>query len=188
MKISKLLPAAGILAVCVSFASVRAQDNPAQAAAREALMKHMNEVQAPEPQTPPAAPTAPAATVEPAPAIPAEPAAAPAVEAVAPVAPAAIAEPVMAMPETNAVVEPVMAMPETNVVVAPVVMMPETNAVAAPPAAIVNSPGPIPIIAPPLPISMTKEQRLQTLLMLYKADQVTPEQYHTQRAAILAEP
>lgn len=184
MKISKLLPAAGILAVCVSFASVRAQDNPAQAAAREALMKHMNEVQAPEPQTPPA----PAAPVEPAPVVPAEPVAAPAVEAVAPVAPAAIAEPVMAMPETNVVVEPAVAMPETNAVVEPVVMMPETNAVAAPPAATVNSPGPIPIIAPPLPISMTKEQRLQALLMLYKADQITPEQYHKQRAAILAEP
>ena len=61
MKISKLLPAVGVIAFCVSFASVRAQDNPAQAAAREALMKQMNQVQAPEPQTPAAAPTAPEA-------------------------------------------------------------------------------------------------------------------------------
>ena len=58
MKISKLLAAVGVIAFCVSFASVRAQDNPAQAAAREALMKQMNQVQAPEPQTPAAAPAA----------------------------------------------------------------------------------------------------------------------------------
>lgn len=42
--------------------------------------------------------------------------------------------------------------------------------------------------APALPISGTKEQRLAVLLSLYKADALTPEQYHTQRAAILAEP
>jgi len=41
---------------------------------------------------------------------------------------------------------------------------------------------------PSLPISAEKEQRLQDLLVKYKADQITPEQYHTQRAAILAEP
>lgn len=41
---------------------------------------------------------------------------------------------------------------------------------------------------PPLPISADKEQRLQDLLVKYRADQITPEQYHTQRAAILAEP
>jgi hypothetical protein len=35
---------------------------------------------------------------------------------------------------------------------------------------------------------MTKEQQLETLLAQYKADQISPEQYHKQRAAILAEP
>jgi len=45
-----------------------------------------------------------------------------------------------------------------------------------------------PIVAPPLPISPAKEAQLQGLLEKYKADQITPEQYHTERAKILAEP
>lgn len=151
MKISKLLPAVGVLAFCVSFGSVRAQDNAAQSAARAALMKQMDQVQAPEPQSPPVAPFAPA--VAPKPAAPT-----PVVEPVAPVAP-----------------------------VAPMVVVVQTNVVVAPPGVLTNA-RPVPIVAPGLPVSMTKEQRLQALLMLYKADQVTPEQYHTRRAAILAEP
>lgn len=45
-----------------------------------------------------------------------------------------------------------------------------------------------PIEAPALPISMSKAAQLQALLAKYKADQITPEQYHKQRAAILAQP
>ena len=45
-----------------------------------------------------------------------------------------------------------------------------------------------PLESPPLPISADKEQRLQELLKKYKADQLTPEQYQTERAKILAEP
>ncbi len=45
-----------------------------------------------------------------------------------------------------------------------------------------------PIVPPPLPISATKEERLNALLEKYKADQITPDEYHLQRAAILAEP
>lgn len=45
-----------------------------------------------------------------------------------------------------------------------------------------------PITAPGLPISPAKEAQLQGLLERYKADQITPEQYHTERARILAEP
>ena len=157
MKISKLLSVVGALAFCVSIATLRAQDNPAQAAAREALMKHMSESQASETlQTPP-----PAATVPAAPAAPVEAApAAPTVEAAAPAA------------------------------TAPIVIVSETNAPAASAPAAVSStiPAPVPIVAPALPISMTKEARLQALLAKYKADQITPEQYHTQRAAIIAEP
>ncbi|HXI71934.1 MAG TPA: hypothetical protein VNN22_16380 [Verrucomicrobiae bacterium] len=149
MKIFKLVPAIGVFAFCVSFGSLRAQDNPAQAAAREALMKQMDQVQAPE--APPAASAA---------AKPAAPAAAPAIPETKPAAPAASAP-----------------------VAAPVMII--TN--PAPPATVTPS-GPVPIIAPALPISMTKEQRLQALLAKYKADQINPEEYHKQRAAILAEP
>jgi hypothetical protein len=43
--------------------------------------------------------------------------------------------------------------------------------------------------APPaLPLAASKEARLQTLLMKYQADQISPEEYHKQRAEILAEP
>jgi hypothetical protein len=45
-----------------------------------------------------------------------------------------------------------------------------------------------PLEGPPLPISSQKEQRLYELLQRYKADQVTPEQYQTERAKILAGP
>ncbi|MDR3457156.1 MAG: hypothetical protein P4N60_06890 [Verrucomicrobiae bacterium] len=58
---------------------------------------------------------------------------------------------------------------------------------AAPAAQTVIAPAPIGM-APPLPISMDKQQKLQELLAKYKADQVTPEEYQKQRAAILAEP
>jgi hypothetical protein len=37
-------------------------------------------------------------------------------------------------------------------------------------------------------VTQSKEARLQALLVSYKADKITPEEYHKQRAAILAEP
>lgn len=47
-----------------------------------------------------------------------------------------------------------------------------------------------PAVAPaqPAPAPLTKDQRLAILLQQYMADQITPAQYHTQRAAIIAEP
>jgi hypothetical protein len=50
--------------------------------------------------------------------------------------------------------------------------------------------GPIPqaLEAPPLPISADKETRLQELTKKYKAGDISPEQYHKERAKILAEP
>jgi hypothetical protein len=51
-----------------------------------------------------------------------------------------------------------------------------------------NLPGLAPIPGPPLPISMAKQQKLSDLLRQYQADEITPEQYHSERAKILAEP
>ncbi len=51
-----------------------------------------------------------------------------------------------------------------------------------------NSPAFPPLESPPVPLSADKQQRLDALLVKYKADQLTPEQYHQQRAKILAEP
>ena len=45
-----------------------------------------------------------------------------------------------------------------------------------------------PIAGPPLNISSAKQQRLAELLRRYQADEITPGQYHEQRAKILAEP
>jgi hypothetical protein len=45
-----------------------------------------------------------------------------------------------------------------------------------------------PIEAPPLPISEAKQAQLQSLLIQYKANVITPEQYQTARAKILADP
>ncbi len=45
-----------------------------------------------------------------------------------------------------------------------------------------------PIAAPALPIAASKEARLQALLEKYQSDQLSPEDYHKQRAAILAAP
>jgi len=45
-----------------------------------------------------------------------------------------------------------------------------------------------PIQSPTLPISGDKQQRLSELLQKYRNDEITPEQYHEQRAQILAQP
>jgi hypothetical protein len=60
--------------------------------------------------------------------------------------------------------------------------------VAAPVKAKAKGLTPEPMLAPPLPIALSKSEKLNCLLNLYKTDQVTPQQYHEQRAAILAEP
>lgn len=45
-----------------------------------------------------------------------------------------------------------------------------------------------PMAAPPTGVSSAKQQKLDQLLQLYRADQITPQEYHEQRAKILAEP
>jgi hypothetical protein len=156
MRIPKLFPVVCAVAFCAGFITVRAEDNPAQAAARAALMGKMNEwdVQQPQPAQP--APP-PSVVVTPSGAIqkqPNQPANAPAITS---------------PPVTNAVV----------------VQQPSKPANISYPG---KELGLKPIKAPPLPISAVKEAQLQTLLERYKANQITPEQYHTERAKILAEP
>ena len=45
-----------------------------------------------------------------------------------------------------------------------------------------------PIEAPPPPVSAQKEAELQALLARYMANQISPDEYQKERAAILAEP
>jgi colicin import membrane protein len=61
-----------------------------------------------------------------------------------------------------------------------------TDAAQKPPvAAVVSAPD---MTAPPAPVNSSKQQQLADLLNKYKADQVTPDEYQQQRAAILAQP
>jgi hypothetical protein len=251
MQISKFLTAICAIAVCAGNVSVRAQDNPAQAAARAALMEKMNGLDAPAamptnamppvavapaPATPepavtntdtaptmPPAETAPAAepaqpVTTPAPVMDNPPAvsvdaqAAPKVVApvemapgtvqsqMAPTVPAAADSGAdtaaqaaaraallekMATLDSQSPTPPTPTTPAAMPAVAPVVAQPVK------PADVDNSAKEVdfrPIEAPSLPISMSKEAQLQALLAQYKADQITPEQYFKQRAAILAQP
>jgi hypothetical protein len=42
-----------------------------------------------------------------------------------------------------------------------------------------------PLPSPPLPLTPAQQEKLEKLLQLYRADQITPEEYHLQRAKIL---
>ena len=43
-----------------------------------------------------------------------------------------------------------------------------------------------PLVAPPSPLAANKQQQLLDLLNKYKADQITPEQYHLERSRIIS--
>ena len=156
-------------------------DNAAQAEARAALAKTMADMSTPMNQTQTTTPVAPVAAA-PAPAVaPATP--------VAPVAAPVDTTPVdpltgdsAAQAEARAALAQKMTdlgtpMNQTATATAPVVT--KNGQVL---------PQPVPIVAPALPISLAKEEKLKVLLSRYMADQVTPEQYQEQRAAILAAP
>ncbi|HEV2691333.1 MAG TPA: hypothetical protein VG347_00395 [Verrucomicrobiae bacterium] len=71
----------------------------------------------------------------------------------------------------------------------PIVVQPAPAPVVTPAPAVKTVMASTPIgMAPPLPISADKQQKLSDLLAKYKMDQVTPDEYQKQRAAILAEP
>jgi hypothetical protein len=208
MQVSKFLLTVCTTAVCAGIISVHAQDNPAQAAARAALMEKIGETDTQAEQTknapvlidssgvvtPPPAPTAetnqistppdaPAVAVPMAP-MPAKSSLSSDNEAQAK-ARAALLEKMSQQPdETPTPMTPAPTKP----------LMPEVKPVAVIPADTThtNYPGKelgfTPIVAPPLPISMTKEQQLDALLAQYKADQISPGEYQKQRAAILAQP
>jgi hypothetical protein len=156
------------LALCGAV-TLHAQDNAAQAAARAALLKKLQEAPgAPAPEAPAPAPAAPAVTP------PAEAPAAPPAAPVAPVETAPVAGDNPAQATARAALLQKLA--EGGV--------PTATATAAP-----AGPGKVTVAAVALPAApQTKEQKLQLLLVQYKKDQITPLQYHEQRAAILAGP
>jgi hypothetical protein len=172
------------LTVCGGLA-LHAQDTPAQAAARQALEQKMKELDA----------NPPAASVV----SPAEPAA-PAAAASAPVAPSVDSGVVMKPVNKKAKpADTVRASQKSDSKAAAKAQAEKaatkTSQMTAKP---VKTPAPVvvsgkkpdlnPTPAPALPIPLTKQEKLQSLLQKYKADQISPEEYHQQRASILAEP
>lgn len=104
------------------------------------------------------------------------------------------------MAELDAAYAPVVVSPtpaaksQPKVVVAPKKPMPTKKAPAKPIApavaaapAVVIKPAPAQIEAPASPLPVTKQSRLAELLSRYKADRLSAQDYHTQRAAILGE-
>lgn len=233
MQISKFPFWICALALCGGM-TLRAEDTPAQAAARAALMQKMQQAEGnppPAAQTPAPKAAAPAAVQTPAPAVTAPAAAATTSAVEAPMmtntgsdmdtpaqaaARAALMEKMQQMggnppaaaqtPAPKAVVSTAVQTPAPTSeapMMTDTVSGVDTTAQAAARAAmqkklqeVGGAPAPASvkatreqiIAAPALPINMSKEQKLNWLTQLYKSDQLSPEQYHEQRAAILAEP
>jgi hypothetical protein len=214
MHISKFLLAAGTVGVLVaSFPAVAGPDNAAQAKMREALRQKVEEINvqtAPTPATPPvvAKPTPP--PVQPAPEV-AKPVERPATVVVpVPVEP----PPVVVAPAPvlkNGKQDARFSELPTDVEDARLARLEEAlrqklaaekaSMPAVAPAVPASKIAPTVKIAPavavyipvnmetvPSPFSGSKQIRLDELLRRYKADEITPQEYHTKRAAIVAEP
>jgi len=152
------------------------------AKAREALEKKMTEIEAQQPA--PAQPPAPAPVF----ANPSAPATPPPIVQRPPVAtppPPTVAAPAPpSSVQTAARTDADAAAQEQDIIKrAKPTPKPPPKAVFAPTTPALPSPE-----APPSPIAPDKQQRLANLLRQYRADQITPEQYHTERAKIMAEP
>ncbi|HXB58818.1 MAG TPA: hypothetical protein VNU95_04615 [Candidatus Acidoferrales bacterium] len=194
MQTLRLLPAVAAIALCASTFTTRADDTPAQAAARAALMQDMNEtgnVETPTP--PPSTPAPPAETPPPAPVPPPAPAQLP--------PPVATPAPVTTAPaqgnSSNLVLPPVEqpTVPTNQVTpypVNPAPMNPAANSMTE----LTNAPSSTtpgmpptapdqPVTAPPVPLSEGQQQQLQALLQQYVANQITPAQYQAARAKII---
>jgi hypothetical protein len=174
-----------------------AADNPAQAAARMAMVQKLSELSTQSPPATNAAATSKVAAVKPVKAKtsaaskvktrpagdPSAPTAAVATPTVTAAQPAPVAEPVAPRP---AVMTNACAQTKADLKAAPA---PAKN---AGPAAAAWYPGKEtslpPLVAPASPLAPDKEAKLQTLLEKYRADQLTSEQYQQQRAEILAAP
>jgi hypothetical protein len=216
MQFPKFMPLVCAAVFCAGFISVRADDNPAQAAARAALEAKMHDLDtqpaSANAETPPPAAPAPtaAAPIIPVPAEAETPATAATIHAdnadqsralealqqkmreLAAQQPSASTEasPAITIPLPAVVTEQPARPAETQPAQTVPVQIPAVVSPPAPPVA--NYPGKElglkQITAPPLPVSADVEAQLQALLLQYKADQISPEEYHKRRAAILGQP
>lgn len=179
MQMSKTLLACGAVAFSLVALKASAADTATDAKLREALhqkMEEMNKPAAPAQAAAPAArPATPAPTSE-------SPAAAPVVVTQeGAVAPPAAQDDAQTARLRAALREALTSTPP------PAESAPAPAASGTAASLPAEMPAPAIMTAPPLPISATKEERLETLLQLYKADRITPMEYHERRAKILAE-
>jgi hypothetical protein len=189
MQTTKFYFVVGLTAALVAPAlTCVARDTPEQIQAREALRQKMAELNTSATNT--TAVAAPvAAPQKKAPVIPITPVAAP--------APVPTPEPAVTVPSSSQFAPVPDAAENANTSALrealrqEIAVLDRTPAVATKP----TKPGPTAVIAvPPVmevplsPLTGPKAARLAELLQRYTADQITPKEYHTQRAAILAEP
>jgi hypothetical protein len=218
MRISKILLTVCAAGACALLVSVRADDNPAQAAARAALMEKLNGTDdqsgaMPQQTNPPAQPTPPpivvmpnGATVEqpnsssvetnvvptpaPAPTMPAD-VENKSKEASDEAAAKAKQDAEMAAAQKKAD-EAAAKKAKADQAAAEAKAKKEAKMAAeqkkSPAATVATETGATMIEAPPLPISAAKQAQLGALLEKYKADQITPAEYQAERAKILAQP
>lgn len=97
-----------------------------------------------------------------------------------------LAEPVAPAAATTAAVAAPAQPAASATPVAPVAPVVAPAPAPAATSVVASQPKAEPVIAPAF--SGSKQDRLAALLMQYKADLITPQQYHIQRAAIIAEP
>jgi hypothetical protein len=202
MQISKTLLTLCAVALCAGTVSQATPDSDAQAKAREALRKKMAELEAQPVSEAPAT-----ATPKPKPApVVRQPAPEPASGSKAPVFSDPTSPPAggsRATPEQierarESVRQKFVELGEQDkaTVRAPAGAAPagqpeQPMTVRQPKPKVRPAPAPTvfdPIPAPPSTLPASKEARLAELLKQYQADTLTPEQYHKERAKILAEP
>ena len=206
MKTSKYLFAAGVLAAVILPLQVQGgADSEEQAKMREALRRALE-----QPTTPQFQPVPAAAAPTPIQPVPVTPPPQPAPVAPPPVTPTVVVQ----TPETFEAVPPPdseanlarareamrQKLQQLQSAPAPATAAPASVAVVAPkaPAApAAHSAAAVvpvatssfrPIDSPASPFSATKQAKLADLLARYRADSITAQEYHAQRAAIIAEP
>ena len=201
MQTSKFVFAVSALAVLVLPLQTQAgPDNPEQAKMRAALRRMMEQM-ATTSTTPPPAPAktevvpVPPPAPAPAPVVATQPVPAAYDSVPPPNDPAKVAQEREAMrqklaasqaPPTSTPVVPTS--PVAPAPVASATVKPVAPAPVAPPPAEATPPSYTQVEAPASPLPATKQTRLADLLAKYRADTITAQEYHTTRAAILAEP
>ena len=195
MQIFNWLPPICLIAVCAGITAVQAEDTPAQAAARAALMQKLSQMDQQLQPVQPVKPVRPAPKTQMAPAVAVTPSGATVMTNTAGrpkpvVAPRTSSNSRFLTPTNLATATPPAKPPKPSKVVKPNPAQPAQPAIFAPvtPATPVMQPGITPGTPPPLPISAAKQAQLDSLLQQYQSDQITPAQYQAERAKILAQP